>query len=74
MNMQAREMLFVAILSICASISKKISIYNEEMIVVHRFIGFIIFGRKILGNNLKVTLDERIQAIHEQSQQFPVLQ
>jgi hypothetical protein len=72
--MQARKMLFVAILSICASISKKISIYNEEMIVVRRFIGFIIFGRKILGKNLKVTLDERIQAIHEQSQQFPVLQ
>ncbi|GJX70615.1 ATPase subunit 4, mitochondrial [Tanacetum coccineum] len=31
-NMQARKMLFTTILSICASSSKKISIYNEEMI------------------------------------------
>ena len=48
--MQARKMLFAAILSICASSSKKISIYNEEMIVARCFIGFIIFSRKSLGN------------------------
>ena len=70
-NMQARKMLFAAILSICASSSKKISIYNEEMIVARCFIGFIIFSRKSLGNTFKVTLDGRIQAIQEESQQFP---
>ncbi|KAJ4962753.1 hypothetical protein NE237_022692 [Protea cynaroides] len=64
-------MLFAAIPSICASSSKKISIYNEEMIVARRFIGFIIFSRKSLGKTLKVTLDGRIQAIQEESQQFP---
>eukprot|EP00257_Ricinus_communis_P012484 XP_002535062.2 uncharacterized protein LOC8272742 [Ricinus communis] len=69
-NMQARKMLFAAILSICALSSKKISIYNEEMIVARCFIGFIIFSRKSLGNTFKVTLDGRIQAIQEESQQF----
>ncbi|KAI3664737.1 hypothetical protein L1987_89497 [Smallanthus sonchifolius] len=66
----ARKMLFAAILSICASSSKKISIYNEEMIVARCFIGFIIFSRKSLGKTFKVTLDGRIQAIQEESQQF----
>ena len=70
-NMQARKMLFAAIPSICASSSKKISIYNEEMIVARCFIGFIIFSRKSLGKTFKVTLDGRIQAIQEESQQFP---
>ncbi|CAN4102298.1 unnamed protein product [Withania somnifera] len=64
-------MLFAAILSICASSSKKISIYNEEMIVALCFIGFIIFSRKSLGNTFKVTLDGRIRAIREESRQFP---
>lgn len=68
--MQARKMLFAAILSICALSSKKISIYNEEMIVARCFIGFIIFSRKSLGKTFKVTLDGRIQAIQEESQQF----
>ncbi|KAJ4969858.1 hypothetical protein NE237_002957 [Protea cynaroides] len=49
MDMQDRKMLFVAIPSICASSSNMISIYNEEMIVARRFIGFIIFSRKSLG-------------------------
>nr|YP_009381350.1 Atp4 [Utricularia reniformis]ART31170.1 Atp4 [Utricularia reniformis] len=70
-NMQARKMLFAAILSICASSSKKISIYNEEMIVARCFIGFIIFSRKSLGKTFQMTLDGRIQAIQEESQQFP---
>nr|UYR95209.1 ATPase subunit 4 [Gentiana crassicaulis] len=65
-----RQMLFAAILSICASSSKKILIYNEEMIVAACFIGFIIFSRKSLGKTFKVTLDGRIQAIQEESQQF----
>lgn len=68
--MQARKMLFAAILSICASSSKKILIYNEEMIVACCFIGFIIFSRKSLGKTFKVTLDGRIQAIQEELQQF----
>nr|WRW54477.1 ATP synthase subunit 4 [Microcos paniculata] len=70
-NMQARKILFAAILSICALSSKKILIYNEEMIVARCFIGFIIFSRKSLGKTFKVTLDGRIQAIQEESQQFP---
>ena len=65
------NMLFAAIPSICASSPKKISIYNEEMIVARCFIGFIIFSRKSLGKTFKVTLDGRIQAIQEESQQFP---
>ena len=69
-NMQARKMLFAAILSICALSSKKISIYNEEMIVARCFIGFIIFSRKSLGKTFKVTLDGRIQAIQEELLQF----
>ncbi|KVG61870.1 ATPase, F0 complex, B chain/subunit B/MI25 [Cynara cardunculus var. scolymus] len=61
-NMQARKMLFAAIFSISASSSKKISIYNKEMIVARCFIGFIIFNRKRLGKTFK--------AIQEESQQF----
>lgn len=68
--MQARKMLFAAILSICALSSKNILIYNEEMIVACCFIGFIIFSRKSLGKTFKVTLDGRIQAIQEELQQF----
>jgi hypothetical protein len=68
--MQARKMLFAAILFICALSSKKILIYNEEMIVALCFIGFIIFSRKSLGQTFKVTLDSRIQAIQEELQQF----
>ncbi|KAK4709835.1 hypothetical protein R3W88_004348 [Solanum pinnatisectum] len=45
-------MLFAAILSICASSSKLISIYNEEIIVVLYIIGFIIFIRKSLVESL----------------------
>nr|YP_009306129.1 ATP synthase subunit 4 [Corchorus olitorius]AOO95966.1 ATP synthase subunit 4 [Corchorus olitorius] len=69
--MQAKKILFAAILSICVLSSKKISIYNEEMIVARCFIGFIILSRKSLGKTFKVTLDGRIQAIQEESQQFP---
>nr|WOH22584.1 ATPase subunit 4 [Nervilia aragoana] len=64
------KMLFAAIPSICASSPKKISIYNEEMIVARCFIGFLIFSRKSLGQTFKVTLDGRIQSIQEESQQF----
>ncbi|KAI5664263.1 hypothetical protein M9H77_23586 [Catharanthus roseus] len=69
-NIQARKILFAVILSICASSSKKISIYNEEMIVAAYFIGFIIFSQKSLGKTFKVTHDRRIQDIQEELQQF----
>lgn len=68
--MQARKMLLAAILFLCALSSKKILIYNEEMIVAACFIGFIIFSRKSLGKTFKVTLDGRIQAIQEELHQF----
>nr|WGH58909.1 ATPase subunit 4 [Sapria himalayana] len=60
-------------LSICAlsSNSKNIFIYNEEMIVACGFIGLILCSRKSLGQTFKVTLDGRIKAIQEESQQFP---
>nr|QKG04025.1 ATPase subunit 4 [Ajuga ciliata] len=60
-----------AILCICALSSKKVSIYNEEIIVACCFIGFIIFSRRSLGKTLQMALDGRIQAIQEESQQFP---
>lgn len=69
-NMQDRKMLFAAIPSICASSPKKISIYNEEMIVARCFLGFIIFSRKSLGKTFKETLDGRIKSIQEELQQF----
>ena len=63
-------MLFAAIPSICASSSKKISIYNEEMIVARCFIGFVIFSRKSLGNTFKEIIDGRIESIQEELLQF----
>ena len=63
-------MLFAAILFICALSSKKILIYNEEMIVAFCFIGFVIFSRKSLGKTFKATLDGRIESIQEELQQF----
>ena len=62
-DMKDRNMLFAAIPSICASSPKKISIYNEEMIVARCFIGFLIFSRKSLGKTFKETLDGRIKSI-----------
>lgn len=69
-DMQYRKMLFAAILFICALSSKKILIYNEEMIVAGCFIGFLIFSRKSLGQTFQATLDGRIQSIQEELQQF----
>ena len=69
-DMKDRNMLFAAIPSICASSPKKISIYNEEMIVAGCFIGFFIFSRKSLGKTFKETLDGRIESIQESLQQF----
>ncbi|KAJ1680498.1 hypothetical protein LUZ63_024279 [Rhynchospora breviuscula] len=63
-------MLLAAILSICALSSKKILIYNEELIVAACFIGFLIFTRKSFGSTFKETLDGRIESIQEELQQF----
>lgn len=64
-------MLVAAILFICASSSKNISIYNEEMIVAGCFIGFILFSQKSLGQTFKATFDARMEAIQEELQQVP---
>ena len=69
-DMKEKNMLFAAIPSICASSPKKISIYNEEMIVAGCFIGFLIFSRKSLGKTFKEALDGRIESIQEELQQF----
>ena len=69
-DMKDRNMLFAAIPSICASSLKKISIYNEEMVVARCFIGFLIFSRKSLGKTFKETLDGRIESIQEELLQF----
>ncbi|KAK3121525.1 hypothetical protein QOZ80_8BG0655410 [Eleusine coracana subsp. coracana] len=68
--MKFSHMLFAAIPSICALSPKKISIYNEEMIVARCFIGFLIFSRKSLGNTFRETLDGRMESIQEELQQF----
>nr|QKE23409.1 ATPase subunit 4 [Caryopteris trichosphaera]QKE23479.1 ATP synthase F0 subunit 4 [Caryopteris mongholica] len=62
--------LLAPILCIFALSSKKISIYNEEILVARCFIGFLVFSRKSLGKTFKMTLDGRIQAIQEELLQF----
>nr|ULQ69408.1 ATPase subunit 4 [Gahnia tristis] len=70
-NMQYRKMLFfAAILSICALSSKKILIYNEEMIVAACFLVLLILSRNSFGNTFKETLDGRIESIQEELEQF----
>ena len=69
-DMKDRNMLFAAIPSICASSPKKISIYNEEIIVARCFICVLIFSQKSLGKTLKETLDGRIESIQEELLQF----
>jgi hypothetical protein len=69
-DMQYRKMLFAAMIFICASSSKKILIYNEEMIVAGCFLGFLIFSRKSLGQTFQATLDGRIESIQKELQYF----
>ena len=59
-------MLFAAILLICALSSKKIIIYNEELIVAACFIGFIIFTRKSFGSTFQEFFDGRMESIQEE--------
>nr|QXE44373.1 ATP synthase subunit 4 [Zamia furfuracea]BDC46226.1 ATPase subunit 1 [Zamia furfuracea] len=70
-NRKERNMPFAAILFIRVLSSKKISIYNEEMIVARCFIGFIIFSQKSSGKAFKAIFDGRIGAIQKELQQFP---
>ncbi|KAF6155988.1 hypothetical protein GIB67_030076 [Kingdonia uniflora] len=65
-------MLLAAILSLatCALSSKKLLIYNEELIVALCFIGFLLLSRKSLGTTFQATLDGRMEAIQEELQQF----
>ena len=69
-RMKANTILLIALLTFSTSSSKKISIYNEEVIVALCFLGFIIFSWKSFGQTFKETLDERIKAIQEESQKF----
>jgi hypothetical protein len=69
-DMQARSVLLAAILSICALSSKKILIYNEELIVAACFIGFLILTRKSFGSTFQETLDGRRESIQEELKQF----
>ena len=64
------RMLVATLLLICVLSSKRILIYNEEIIVALCFILFLLFCRKSFGETFKVTLDTRIQAIKEELQQF----
>ena len=70
-DMKDRNMLFAAIPSICASSPKKISIYNEEMIVARCFIGFLIFSRKSLGAGVPPILRMDNPASTEESRTTP---
>jgi len=63
-------MLFAAILLICALSSKKIIIYNEELIVAACFIGFIIFTRKSFGSTFQEIFDGRMESIQEELLKF----
>nr|QJH92105.1 ATP synthase F0 subunit beta [Podocarpus macrophyllus]QXE44204.1 ATP synthase subunit 4 [Podocarpus macrophyllus] len=69
-NGKERNMPFAAIPFIGVLSPKGILICNEETIVARRFIGFIIFSQRSLGEIPKAAFEGRIEAIQRELQRF----
>jgi Ca2+/Na+ antiporter len=63
------EMLFAAFLALCVLSSKKILIYNEELIVALCFLGFVIFSRRSFSQTVNEILDQNIERLRNDLKQ-----